>query len=139
VADLLEAAGVDRAMTVDLHASQIQGFFTKPMDNLYAEDLLTTHMKAHLCVKGNLSENQMVVVSPVSINSHSMHTPPPPIGASTPLARQSHYSSSSRALRTQAEPSAPRVWPTSLGRMWVRTLFALSIFHTLIAHFSNIV
>jgi ribose-phosphate pyrophosphokinase len=64
VADLLEAAGVDRAMTVDLHASQIQGFFTKPMDNLYAEDLLTTHMKAHLCVKGNLSENQMVVVSP---------------------------------------------------------------------------
>jgi phosphoribosylpyrophosphate synthetase len=34
VADLMEAAGVDRIMTVDLHASQIQGFFAKPMDNL---------------------------------------------------------------------------------------------------------
>jgi ribose-phosphate pyrophosphokinase len=49
---------------VDLHASQIQGFFTKPMDNLYAEDLLTTHMKTHLCGKSNIDENMMVVVSP---------------------------------------------------------------------------
>lgn len=57
VADLLEAAGVDRAMTVDLHASQIQGFFAKPMDNLYAEDLMLMHMKKH--IKGEL-----VVVSP---------------------------------------------------------------------------
>ena len=44
VADLLETAGIDRCMTVDLHASQIQGFFSKPMDNLYGEELLTDHM-----------------------------------------------------------------------------------------------
>lgn len=58
VADLMEAAGVDRVMTVDLHASQIQGFFSKPMDNLYAEDILTSHMKA------NLPSEDLVVVSP---------------------------------------------------------------------------
>lgn len=33
-------AGVDHVITVDLHASQMQGFFTKPVDNLYAEPLL---------------------------------------------------------------------------------------------------
>ncbi|KAG5440143.1 hypothetical protein PCANB_001712 [Pneumocystis canis] len=37
VANLLTVAGVDHIITMDLHASQIQGFFTKPVDNLYAE------------------------------------------------------------------------------------------------------
>lgn len=60
VADLLEAAGVDRAMTVDLHASQIQGFFSKPMDNLYAEDLMLLHMHRHVKKSGT----PLVVVSP---------------------------------------------------------------------------
>jgi len=40
VADLLEAAGVDRVLTMDLHAGQIQGFFGIPVDNLYAQPLL---------------------------------------------------------------------------------------------------
>jgi ribose-phosphate pyrophosphokinase len=40
VANLLHVAGVDHVITVDLHASQMQGFFTKPVDNLYAEPLL---------------------------------------------------------------------------------------------------
>ena len=44
VADILETAGIDRAMSVDLHSSQIQGFFSKPMDKLYGEELLTDHM-----------------------------------------------------------------------------------------------
>ncbi|MEO5330904.1 MAG: ribose-phosphate pyrophosphokinase [Magnetococcus sp. YQC-5] len=40
VADLLDAAGVKRVLTVDLHAGQIQGFFNMPVDNLYATPVL---------------------------------------------------------------------------------------------------
>lgn len=36
VADILEVAGIDRVLTVDLHAGQLQGFFRVPVDNLYA-------------------------------------------------------------------------------------------------------
>lgn len=36
VADLLQAAGIDRVVTIDLHAAQIQGFFNIPVDHLYA-------------------------------------------------------------------------------------------------------
>jgi ribose-phosphate pyrophosphokinase len=39
VANLLSAAGVDRIMTMDLHADQIQGFFEVPVDHLYASEL----------------------------------------------------------------------------------------------------
>lgn len=39
VADMIEAAGVDRVLTVDLHADQIQGFFNIPVDNVYASPL----------------------------------------------------------------------------------------------------
>ena len=35
VADLYESAGIDRVVTIDLHAGQIQGFFDIPVDNLY--------------------------------------------------------------------------------------------------------
>jgi len=37
IANLLSVAGVDHIITMDLHASQMQGFFNKPVDNLYAE------------------------------------------------------------------------------------------------------
>jgi ribose-phosphate pyrophosphokinase len=40
VADMIVAAGADRALTVDLHADQIQGFFDKPVDNIYASPVL---------------------------------------------------------------------------------------------------
>lgn len=39
VADMIEASGVDRVLTVDLHADQIQGFFNIPVDNVYASPL----------------------------------------------------------------------------------------------------
>ena len=41
VANMLEAAGIDRVLTVDLHADQIQGFFNVPVDNIYATPILT--------------------------------------------------------------------------------------------------
>ncbi|MEN9912442.1 MAG: hypothetical protein RI956_886 [Pseudomonadota bacterium] len=40
VANLLEAAGVNRVLTMDLHADQIQGFFDIPVDNIYATSVL---------------------------------------------------------------------------------------------------
>lgn len=40
VADMLTGAGVDRVLTIDLHAEQIQGFFDIPVDNIYASPLL---------------------------------------------------------------------------------------------------
>ncbi|HAM98122.1 MAG TPA: ribose-phosphate pyrophosphokinase [Marinilabiliales bacterium] len=46
VADLLEAAGVSRVMTMDLHADQIQGFFNIPVDHLYASSIFTPYLRA---------------------------------------------------------------------------------------------
>ena len=43
VARMLEAAGVDRVLTMDLHAGQIQGFFHKPVDHMTALFMLTQY------------------------------------------------------------------------------------------------
>jgi ribose-phosphate pyrophosphokinase len=45
VADLLQAAGANRILTMDLHASQIQGFFNIPVDHLFAAPVLIRHLK----------------------------------------------------------------------------------------------
>jgi ribose-phosphate pyrophosphokinase len=46
VADLYKTAGADRILTVDLHTSQIQGFFDGPVDHLFALPLLADHVAA---------------------------------------------------------------------------------------------
>jgi ribose-phosphate pyrophosphokinase len=46
VANLLTAAGVDRVMTMDLHADQIQGFFEVPVDHLYASTIFLPYLKS---------------------------------------------------------------------------------------------
>ena len=56
-ADALEVAGADRIITMDLHAPQIQGFFHKPVDNLYALPTFIARIKA-------MNLQNMVVVSP---------------------------------------------------------------------------
>ena len=43
VARMLEAAGADRVLTMDLHAGQIQGFFSKPVDHMTALFMLTQY------------------------------------------------------------------------------------------------
>ncbi len=45
VADLITTAGIDRVVTTDLHAGQIQGFFNIPVDNLYAAPVILDHLK----------------------------------------------------------------------------------------------
>ncbi len=44
-ADALEAAGADRILTMDLHSPQIQGFFSVPVDHLYARAVICNHMQ----------------------------------------------------------------------------------------------
>ncbi|MBI2902432.1 MAG: ribose-phosphate pyrophosphokinase [Candidatus Methylomirabilis oxyfera] len=57
VADLLTAAGVHRVLTMDLHAGQIQGFFTTPVDHLYAAPVLLQYFQERML-------GDAVVVSP---------------------------------------------------------------------------
>ena len=61
VANLISAAGVDRVLTMDLHAAQIQGFFDIPVDHLYAKPVLLKHLMATR--EGEDSSN-LTVVSP---------------------------------------------------------------------------
>jgi ribose-phosphate pyrophosphokinase len=56
VADFLTVAGIDRLVTVDLHAGQIQGFFNLPVDNLFAAPVLLDYLRRF--------ENDLVIVSP---------------------------------------------------------------------------
>lgn len=60
VANLISAAGVNRVVTMDLHAAQIQGFFDIPVDHLYARPVFIKHLREKCGVTG---EN-LVVVSP---------------------------------------------------------------------------
>ena len=57
IADLLEAAGATRILTMDLHSPQIQGFFSVPVDNLRAAPVLANYMQ-------NLELEDFTVVSP---------------------------------------------------------------------------
>jgi ribose-phosphate pyrophosphokinase len=57
VANLLSAAGVDRIMTMDLHADQIQGFFEVPVDHLYASELFIQDIR-------DLNLPNLVIASP---------------------------------------------------------------------------
>jgi len=56
IANLITEAGADRVMTMDLHASQIQGYFDIPVDHLYGSSIFLNHLN-------NLSDN-LAVVSP---------------------------------------------------------------------------
>ena len=58
MADLFKTAGADRLIAVDLHTSQVQGFFNGPVDHLMALPLLAEH------VKSKYGDEQLAVVSP---------------------------------------------------------------------------
>ncbi|ODQ65636.1 phosphoribosyl pyrophosphokinase [Nadsonia fulvescens var. elongata DSM 6958] len=58
VANMLQTAGCDHVITMDLHASQIQGFFNIPVDNLYAEPCTLRYIKDHIGYENS------IIVSP---------------------------------------------------------------------------
>ncbi|MCG8411643.1 MAG: ribose-phosphate pyrophosphokinase [Bacteroidales bacterium] len=75
VANLLTAAGVDRVMTLDLHADQIQGFFDVPVDHLYASSIFVPYIK-------DLNLDNLVIAAPdmggtkrANTYSKFLHTP----------------------------------------------------------------
>ncbi|MBQ4352829.1 MAG: ribose-phosphate pyrophosphokinase [Prevotella sp.] len=57
VADLLMSAGIDRVITMDLHADQIQGFFNVPVDHLYASGVIIPYLQS-------LKLDNLVIASP---------------------------------------------------------------------------
>jgi ribose-phosphate pyrophosphokinase len=59
VSNIIRAAGIDRVLTMDLHAGQIQGFFDIPVDHLYANPVLVGYFQ-----KKKIPSEQLVVVSP---------------------------------------------------------------------------
>jgi ribose-phosphate pyrophosphokinase len=60
IADMFQTAGADRIMTVDLHTSQIQGFFDGPVDHLFALPVLAEH------IRQTYADLELAVVSPDS-------------------------------------------------------------------------
>ena len=60
IADLIEAAGVTRVVSMDMHAGQIQGFFNVPFDHLYAAPVLLDHMRRRFDGRAG----DVVIVSP---------------------------------------------------------------------------
>ena len=59
VADILQTAGANRVLTMDLHSSQLQGFFDIPVDNLRGMPVLTRHF-----MKQGINDDNFIVVSP---------------------------------------------------------------------------
>lgn len=63
VADLLSVAGIDRLITMDLHADQIQGFFDVPVDHLYASGVICHTCRAYASRIWSLLLQTLVVLS----------------------------------------------------------------------------
>ncbi|HEU0025267.1 MAG TPA: ribose-phosphate pyrophosphokinase, partial [Thermoleophilaceae bacterium] len=58
VAELLEVAGIDRLVTMDLHAGQMQGFFSKTVDHMTAMPILTRFVQDHI------GDQELVIIAP---------------------------------------------------------------------------
>ena len=67
--DIITAAGADRIVTMDLHSTQIQGFSSIPIDNLYGSLVLMTELKAYL---SNIDDNNKAVVLSPDIGSNKL-------------------------------------------------------------------
>ncbi len=81
-ADCLEAAGVDRIVTMDLHAPQIQGFFRVPVDHLYALPVIANHFKKKI-------SKDWVIVAPDSGAAPMAKGYAKVLGAKTVIAEKS--------------------------------------------------
>ncbi len=64
VADILEKAGADRILTMDLHANQIQGFFSIPVDHLIGIPILGDVVKQEEFFKESMANDELITVSP---------------------------------------------------------------------------
>ena len=83
-ADCLEAAGVDRIVTMDLHAPQIQGFFRVPVDHLYALPVIAPHFARKV-----KADNNWVIVAPDAGATSMANGYAKALGAKTVIAEKS--------------------------------------------------
>ena len=67
VADMIQAMGVDRILTMDLHSAQLQGFFSCSVDNLFSSSIFLEHMRE------NLEENTVFVSPDVGGVARTVH------------------------------------------------------------------
>ncbi len=61
VANLITKAGADRIITMDLHSSQIQGFFDMPVENMFANIVFVEHIKKYFA---NCKNEEVIIISP---------------------------------------------------------------------------
>jgi len=93
-ADAIEIAGADRVVTMDLHAPQIQGFFHKPVDNLYALPILSQYIKS-------MELHNIIIVSPdVGFAKQARHYASA-LGAPIAIAYKERVTHDERAIITQ--------------------------------------
>ena len=85
-ADCIEAIGVDRVIFMDLHSAQVQGFFKKPVDHLYAQPLLAEYVKR----QGVVSED-LVVVSPDAGSAKRAHAFANVFGSNVAIGDKTRY------------------------------------------------
>jgi ribose-phosphate pyrophosphokinase len=97
VANLISTAGADRVLTMDLHAAQVQGFFDIPVDNLYAEPVLSRHY-------AEKSLPDLVLVSPDVGNAKRARVYAQRLGG--------------WSARTSATPSGRGCTPSGWGESW---------------------
>jgi len=84
VADMIQAVGVDRILTMDLHSSQIQGYFNCPVDNLFASSIFLPHMRTYV-------DSSSVIISPdVGGVARAVHYSKA-LGCSTAIIHKSRY------------------------------------------------
>ena len=128
MANMLQTAGCNHVITMDLHASQIQGFFNVPVDNLYAEPSTLRWMRE------NLDVSQAVIVSPdaggakryetrapvyiflseITKGYHhpfNLHSPPPSLSLKTRLI--SIPSQQKKQSNLNRRPPRPRLRPNT--------------------------
>ena len=91
VADCLEAAGVDRIVTMDLHAPQIQGFFRVPVDHLYASPVIVGHFK-------KMVTKDWVVVAPDVGAAGMANAYAKELGAKTVIAEKTRVDHKEKAI-----------------------------------------
>lgn len=64
VAELMEAAGIDRLLSLELHNSAIQGFFNVPVDHIFAKPVFTNYFKDKFADESAAYQGDIIVVSP---------------------------------------------------------------------------
>lgn len=91
-ADCIETVGADRVLFMDLHAAQIQGFFKKPVDHLYAMPLLAEFVRR----QGLVDEN-LVVVAPDAGSAKRAHSYAKLLGAEVAIGDKTRVDHSENA------------------------------------------